>query len=520
MLMQLRGPWARRDNIVALIAILAILYAPVRTAYADVAIGASSGSFLDFEVGGRPGGMAGAQVANASGVTAQFWNPAGLSDLNQSQVGAMHATWLSDLNYEWLGYARPMGPKWGVGSLSVSYFHLPSIAGVDEFGNPTGDFHVYDMAVTMGLARQVANGVSVGANARLIRQSLATVSATGASFDLGATAKLPMMVTLGAVAQNFGPSLSYGTGTSYPLPHQLRFGLSREFMRGRVLLATDYNMPSDYYNYVRIGSEFRVHPNIAVRMGYRHEFGVADDPANGLSYGLGLNFRQFNFDYSMTPTPDLDTVHRLSLGYSFGSTSREHEPKQPKPEEKKKPTPPAPKGPTVIAQAKPAPAPKKAADKTAKAVPAPILAAASKEPSPSPTPAPPSTASASQQASSPASSPSPAVASAPAPTAPPSAPPAPSEQPAPQPAPPPAKTGPTQYAVVLPSYESKESAQAEVKALELLGFKIKDVQIQTDTKRGGYLISFARMKDRQSAEETAQDLQRMSFRAMVEVVER
>jgi len=500
MLTQLPGlrPWRDKSAVptVVLLAVLAILYGPVRAAYADVAIGASSGSFLDFEVGGRPGGMAGAQVANASGVTAQYWNPAGLSDLNQSQVGAMHATWLSDLDYEWLGYARPMGPKWGVGSLSVAYFHLPSIAGVDEFGNPTGDFHVYDMAVTMGLARQLANGISVGANARLIRQSLATVSATGASFDLGATAKLPMMVTLGAVAQNFGPSISYGGGSSYPLPHQLRFGVSREFMRGRVLLATDYNMPSDYYNDVRVGSEFRVHPNVAVRLGYRHEFGVADDPANGLSYGLGLNFRQFNFDYSMTPSPDLDNVHRLSFGYSFGSTSREHEPKEPKPEEKK-PAPPAPKGPTVIAQAKPAPAPKKSPEQTTKVVPAPIVAAASKEPAASP-----------QAAAAP--SPSPAVASAPAPTPPPSA----------QPAPPPAKAGPTEYAVVLPSYESKESAQAEVKALELLGFRIKDVLIEQDSKRGGYEISFARMKDRQSAEQTVQDLQRMSFRATVEVVQR
>lgn len=516
MLTQLPGLRARRDKsavpLFALIAILGILYCPVRPAYADVAIGATSGSFLDFEVGGRPGGMAGAQVASASGVTAQYWNPAGLADLNQSQVGAMHANWMNDLSYEWLGYARPLSPQWGVGSLSVAYFHLPSIAGVDEFGNSTGDFSVYDMAVTAGLARQVADGISVGANARLIRQSLATVSATGASFDFGATAKLPMMVTFGAVAQNFGPSLSYGSGTSYPLPHQLRFGLSREFMRGRVLLATDVNLPSDYYNDVRVGSEFRVHPNVAVRMGYRHEFGVADDPANGLSYGLGLNFRQFNFDYSMTPSPDLDPVHRLSFGYSFGSTSREHEPKQPKPEEQK-PAKPAPKGPTVIAQAKPAPAAKKAPEPQGqKVVPAPIVAAAAKEPAVTPSSAPAATA---PQTSSSAPSSSPAVASAPAPTPAPT-PPA-TTQPAPAPAP---KAGPTEYAVVLPSYESKESAQAEVKALQLLGFRTKDVQIQADPKRGGYQISFARMKDRQSAEQTVADLQRMSFRAIVEVVQR
>src|SRR6267142_7135459 len=81
---------------------------------ADVAIGASSADFLSFEIGGRSAGMAGAGTGIASGVTAQFWNPAALATLSQSQVGAMHANWLQDLSYEWLGIARPMGSL-GVG---------------------------------------------------------------------------------------------------------------------------------------------------------------------------------------------------------------------------------------------------------------------------------------------------------------------------------------------------------------------------------------------------------------------
>jgi hypothetical protein len=47
--------------------------------------------------------MAGAHTGVATGVTAQFWNPAGLATLTQPQVGAMHANWLQDLSYEWLG---------------------------------------------------------------------------------------------------------------------------------------------------------------------------------------------------------------------------------------------------------------------------------------------------------------------------------------------------------------------------------------------------------------------------------
>ena len=509
MLRPLPGPRTRWDlshgTVLASILLLGTLYGPVRVAYGDVSVGASSGGFLDFEIGGRSGGMAGAQVGSANGVMAQYWNPAALSDLTQPQIGGMHATWLGDLNYEWLGYARPISPKLGVGSLSVAYFHLPSISGVDEFGNPTGDFRVYDMAITMGLARPISRGISVGANARMIRQSLATVSATGASFDFGTTAKLAG-ATFGAVVQNLGPDLSFD-GSAYPLPRQIRFGVSREFVGGRVLLATDYNMPSDYYDDVRVGTEIRAHPNVSLRVGYRHEFGTLDDPANGLSFGLGINFKQLNLDYAMTPSPDFDDVHRLSFGYSFGASSREREPKTPKPEETK-PAPPEQTGPKVIAEAKPAPAPKKETAPATKSVPAPIVAAALQAPAPAP--APPA------KATPAPTTPSPSAAVATTQGAPVTPVPAP-QQPAPAPAPKPAAT---EYAVVLPSYESKESAQAEVKALELLGFRTKDAQIAKDPKRGGYMITFARMKDRQSAEETVSDLQRMSFRATVEVVQR
>ncbi|HEU5309908.1 MAG TPA: hypothetical protein VFV24_00520, partial [Candidatus Eisenbacteria bacterium] len=89
--------------VLASLTALFLLYGNVRPAYADVSVGGGAGSFLQFEIGGRSAGMGGAHVAAASGVTAQFWNPAGLSSLSSPQVGGMHATWLGDLKYEWVG---------------------------------------------------------------------------------------------------------------------------------------------------------------------------------------------------------------------------------------------------------------------------------------------------------------------------------------------------------------------------------------------------------------------------------
>ena len=422
--------------------------------------------------------MAGAHTGIATGVTAQFWNPAALAILDRPQVGAMHATWLNDLSFEWIGYARPVSPKLGVGSVSVAYFHMPSIAGVDEFNNPIGDFKVYDLAVTFGLARPIGRGVNVGANAKLIRQNLATVSATGAAVDLGTSATI-RGTTIGAVIQNLGPSLSFD-GAPYPLPQQVKFGASHGFLKNKLLVAADYNMPRDYYNDVRVGTEFRAHQNVSLRLGYRHELGSEGDPANGLSYGLGLHYSQLQLDYAMTPSNDFDNIHRLSFGYSFGSGGEERKPEKPKPEPKKKtpPPPPAPTGPAVIAAAKTPKTEAPAAPKTAPQQAPQVVAQAPVQP--------------------------PSAKAAPAPVTP-------RVEEAPKPAEPPKPVG---YDVVLPGYASKASAEAELKALELLGFRIKDAQIVQGSS-GSYQVMLSRMKSKSSADDMAASLSRMSFRAIV-----
>jgi hypothetical protein len=447
----------------------------VRPANADIAVGASSADFLSFEIGGKSAGMAGAQTGIATGVTAQFWNPAALATLSQSQVGAMHANWLQDLSYEWLGIAKPMGSL-GVGSLSMAYFHTPGIQGVDEFDNPTGEFKVYDAALTAGLARAVTSNLSIGMNAKMIRQSLGTVSATAPAVDFGMRGVIAG-TTLGAAVQNLGPEISFD-GAAYPMPRQLRFGAGHAFLNDRVQLAADYNIPRDYYKDLRVGTEVRAHPNVSLRVGYRREFGTTNDPATGFSYGLGLHFHLLEVDYALTPSHQFDDVHRMSFGYSFGGGADERKPESPKPAP---PAPPAPAPPRVIASAAPtSPAP---------AAPAPSRSA-------------------------PAAAP-PAVSSIPAPAAPAPA----MEAPAPVKPAKPAKQRPAEFDIVLPGYSTESSAQAELKALELLGFRVKDAVIEKN-EGSGYRVRLARVRTRNNADDMAASLARMSFRAVVEVVQR
>lgn len=439
-----------------------VLYPTVRPVHADVAVGTSAGDFLGFEVGASSAGLAGANTSVASGASSQFWNPSLLALMSRPQVSIMHATWLGNLQYEWVGYARPIGAKTGVGSLSVTYFHLPNINGFDDFGNPTGEFRAYDMAMTVGFARPIAKGIYLGANGKYIRQTLAAVTLAGAAADLGASATIAG-TTFGATVQNLGPNLAYGGG-AYPLPMQTRFGMSRSFLANRLMLAADYNIPRTYYKDIRVGAEIRPHPVVAIRVGYRREFGVANDPATGLSYGLGTHVGPINVDYAMTPGNEFTDVHRLSFGYTFGGAESKAEPEKPEP--KQPPAVPpstAPKGPTAIAAAPISPRPQ--------------------------------------------------------PVAPLEATPTPESKPAPAPAAPKRVATTTSYEVVLGRYQSEANAQSELKALQMLGFSVKDATI-TFSPETGYRISLARLRSKKSADDLAASLSRLSFSPRVEIVHR
>ena len=475
-----RRPGATIAVVAGLLALL--VYGEVRPASAAVSVGTSGGGFLNFEVGGRSAGMGGAQVSTATGVTAQFWNPAGLAGTDQAQVGAMHATWLDNLAYEWVGYAKPLGSGLGVGSLSVAYFHMPGIQGVDEFDNPTQTFRVYDLAVTAGLARPMTRNLSLGANARLIRQNLATVSATGVALDFGATGTFGA-TNVAAVIQNLGPSLSYD-GASYPLPRQIRLGASHRLLQEKLLLAADYTIPRDYFKDARLGAEYRAHPLVSLRLGYRKVLGSSGDPATGLSYGLGLHVKQMSVDYAMTPSDGFDNVHRFALGYSFGSGAEESEVKPAPPKKEKPLPPPPPTGPTSIAStSKPKREPKPAepvrvlAETPELALAKPVVAPAAETTKSEPV----------------------AVAVVVAPAKP--------------------VKQVTEFAIVLPGYQSMDGAQSELKALQLGGFRVKDATIVSNDS-GSYSIRLAQMKSKASAEEMASSLARMSFRAVVQTVQR
>ena len=73
---------------------------------------AETASFLNIGVGARALGMGGAYTALADDANALYWNPAGLSKLEQREFTASHAEMFASTRLDFLRIRRAWAPLW------------------------------------------------------------------------------------------------------------------------------------------------------------------------------------------------------------------------------------------------------------------------------------------------------------------------------------------------------------------------------------------------------------------------
>jgi len=293
--------------------------------------GTTGATFLKIEAGARPVAMGGAFVAVADDANTTYWNPAGLAQIQEREITAMHNEWLEDIRYEFLGYAQPIkseGRAQGFG-VSVMCLYMSGLESrTTETIEPEGTFAAYDIAVAGAYAREVGKGVYIGANIKLIHQRIEDETAWSGALDVGLLYTLSGpgrkiskgKFQLGFAVQNIGPGIKF-IEESDSLPLNLKAGVAKIFdlrsIKSEMTLALDVNAPIDNVPNGHFGVEFVYQKmkdiELAGRIGYKTNTISDLNVLSGLSAGVGFLWKRLAIDYVWVPYGDLGNTHRISL---------------------------------------------------------------------------------------------------------------------------------------------------------------------------------------------------------------
>ncbi|MDH4222443.1 MAG: PorV/PorQ family protein [candidate division Zixibacteria bacterium] len=317
---------------------------------ADISkVGTSGAQFLKIGVGAQNIGKGNAVTACIGDITSVFWNPAGLANLNGSEVSFTHTEWIAEINYDNIAYGFPMGQ--GVAGVFFGILSMPEFEETTvEQPEGTGvNFSCYDLVVGASYARKLSDRFSFGLNAKFIRQAIWELSANGLAFDMGFQYATGFRsLKLGMSMSNFGTNMRYSgqqlrhetqiypgspptyqdipvnvESKSYPLPLLFRIGLSYNFIEDEdnlLMASMDGIQPNDGREMGAFGMEYSYRNNFFVRAGYElcKETGYEGGFTAGAGFAYKLTSRMSaKIDYAYADFGLLDQVHRFTLGLGF-----------------------------------------------------------------------------------------------------------------------------------------------------------------------------------------------------------
>lgn len=154
-----------------------------------------SNEFLSIGVDAAALGMSNTAVSFTNDVNAGYWNPAGLTHLQDHQVAAMHANYFANIaQYDYLAYATPIDDRssWGI---SLIRFGVDDILNTTELIDNQGNidynriklFSTADYGFTFSYARKLpVPGFQFGVNAKVVRRIIGDfANSWGFGFDVG-----------------------------------------------------------------------------------------------------------------------------------------------------------------------------------------------------------------------------------------------------------------------------------------------------------------------------------------------
>ena len=328
-----------------------------------------SNEFLSLGVGARALAMGNAQNASVSDVTAGFWNPAGLAQLEYVQVGAMHSEWFAGIaKYDYASIALPISNGKRALGLSAIRFGVDDIPNTLFIIEPDGSIN-YDNVTTFSAAdyafllsyAQKINKLNVGANVKVIHRSVGSFAKSwGFGLDVGAQLAVNKNLTLGltikdltttvnawsfdfteeekemlALTDNVIPSSSTElTGQRAILGAAYNFNITEKLA---LLAEANFDFTFDGKRNVLVKSDFMsIDPHFGLELGFNKSIFLRGGMNNIQQFtddltgstltstqpnaGIGIKIKELQIDYAFTGFNRVDDgvySHIFSLVFNF-----------------------------------------------------------------------------------------------------------------------------------------------------------------------------------------------------------
>ncbi len=323
------------------LAILSFLFI-LPSADAQTVIAKYAGEFINIGIGGRPLAMGGAFSAVANDITAGYYNPSGLTQINYPQISLMHDERYGNLvNYDYAAVAIPWDTDMSF-ALSVMRLGIDGIpdtrnALIDVNGNGKIDdndridytkiteFSDQDWAFYLSFAKKLADNFSYGASIKYLRRDIAEFNANGIGFDVGALYIPFENFSVGANLQDITTTLvAWNTGRNELITPTAKIGAAYgwDILNGRLTPAVDFDVRFENRQYastfnmgpvsfdMHAGLEFNYNNLFSIRGGY--------NDVKQYTIGAGIKLPKLNIDYSFARfnASELDRLpdtHRISI---------------------------------------------------------------------------------------------------------------------------------------------------------------------------------------------------------------
>lgn len=280
--------------------------------------------FLGFGVGARASGMGEAMGAVVDDASAIYWNPAGLGFIQNMQVMATHHQLYPGISdgfyHNFMGGVLPMKEGMGViggGIIYVAQGNHPIMKDYDGLGalEQTGEFYSQDMAWIVSYGRMIGKEIAIGGGIKYIDSTL-FVDGQAMAVDLGVLAKdvVRKGLNLGVSLTNYGNKIYYhDKSQADALPLSLRLGVGYR-LNDEIILAADINQQiTDKFTGINLGVEGYIANSFIGRVGYLDK-GAG---LKGLTYGFGIPYGRYRFDFANVPGGDLGRINKVAIGMGF-----------------------------------------------------------------------------------------------------------------------------------------------------------------------------------------------------------